>query len=274
MPEGPEVKLTAENINFYSKNNKITNCKILCGRYVRHGPPEGYEEFLKKLPLNIIKIYSKGKGIFIELSNDVYIYNTLGMSGSWASTRDKHCGFEFILEKIDDKQSKKLYFRDIRNFGYMKFIHNKNEFIKTLDRWGPDILDKDTNLEIFKERIKKHINKNITKVLMNQSIISGIGNYIKAEALYKSKISPLRTMNSLSDDEVKLLFNSLKEIAESSYKLNGNTIRTYQNFEGVKGNYESLLKVYMKKKDPLGNNVVKITTDDRRTTHWVPEIQK
>ncbi len=273
MPEGPEVKLTAENVNFYSKNNKITKCKILCGRYVRHGPPDGFQNFLDKLPLTINNVYSKGKGIFFELSDNVFIYNTLGMSGSWASSVDKHCGFEFTL--LDNNNlKKKLYFRDIRNFGYMKFIHNKDDFQQILNRWGPDILDDKTTFDIFKIKIQKHLNKNITQILMNQKIISGIGNYIKAEALYKSKISPHRNMNTLSENEIKLLFESLKYISTHSYKLNGNTVRTYKNFEGVEGKYDQFLKVYMKKKDPLGNDVVKITTKDRRTTHWVPAIQK
>ena len=53
----------------------------------------------------------------------------------------------------------------------------------------------------------------------------------------------------------------------------GATIRNYSNIESVKGLFNFQFKVYQLKKDLLGHNVIKIDTKDKRTTHWVPEVQ-
>ena len=59
-----------------------------------------------------------------------------------------------------------------------------------------------------------------------------------------------------------------------NYQANGTTIATYKTTDGHRGNYYERLKVYNQKIDPLGYQVAKIQTADKRTTHWVPEVQK
>ena len=108
---------------------------------------------------------------------------------------------------------------------------------------------------------------------MNQSHISGIGNYLKSEILYESEISPFRVINSLSIKEIEILYTNIIKIANNSYKSGGATIRNYSNINSEEGTYTFQFKVYQMKKDPLGNIVQKIETKDKRTTHWVPEIQ-
>ena len=108
---------------------------------------------------------------------------------------------------------------------------------------------------------------------MNQSVVSGIGNYIKAEALYRAKISPHRLVKEISDESLLLLFNSVKDIMNESYQLQGNTFNTYRNFQSGGGNFSSMLRVYRQDVDSNGYEVVKEKTLDGRTTHWVKEIQ-
>ena len=60
MPEGPEVKIVTEILNNSIRSYDITNCKIIGGRYLRHGTPINYDRFLENLPIKVIKIYSKG----------------------------------------------------------------------------------------------------------------------------------------------------------------------------------------------------------------------
>jgi formamidopyrimidine-DNA glycosylase len=77
---------------------------------------------------------------------------------------------------------------------------------------GPDIMEHDTTLEIFKEQLLKtrNLHKEIGIVLMNQKVISGIGNYLRADILYMSKICPFRKVNKLSDIEIEVIFKNSK----------------------------------------------------------------
>lgn len=281
MPEGPEVKIVTELINDYIKSYDIIDCKIIGGRYLRHGKPKNYDKFIENLPIKIDKIYSKGKGIFFDLEKGWYIYNTLGMTGQYSTEKDKYCALEFSFQKNKNLKNtdkvvnikKKLYFRDIRNFGTIKFINDLTEYNYELNKLGPDLLDNDTTLIIFMDRIKKHKNKNITQVLMNQSIFSGIGNYIKSESLYKAKISPHHTIDDISDERLKELFNNIKQTMNDSYSIQCSNNKSYYNFQSGKGDFYKILKVYRKDYDIDGNIIISEKTLDGRTTHWVKSVQ-
>jgi formamidopyrimidine-DNA glycosylase len=109
---------------------------------------------------------------------------------------------------------------------------------------------------------------------MNQSVISGIGNYLKAEILYAAKISPHRLCKDLTEEEIKLIAEKSFEITNASYQSGGATIMTYRDENNEKGLYSRRFMVYNHKTDPKGNKVIKETTTDKRSTYWVPEVQK
>ena len=282
MPEGPEVKLTVDNISKYTKNHEIKDIEIIGGRYTRHKAPDNYLKFRKIMKENNFKIksvFAKGKGIFFELKNknkNYFIYNTLGMSGGWAGVKNKYSTIVFKLENSKTKKTKNLFFWDIRNFGIIRFFDKKEDYEKKINSIGPDMLSDKTTFNIFLKRmeIPKFQKKTLAEALMNQQLISGVGNYIKCEALYLSKLSPHRLLSSLNLNEFKFLFHAIKTVIIKSYEMQGNTIRTYSNFNNERGNYQNLLKVYMKKKDPTGCDVIRQKTKDKRSTFWVPGVQK
>ena len=108
---------------------------------------------------------------------------------------------------------------------------------------------------------------------MDQSVIAGVGNYVKAEALWLARLSPHRAVSSLSDHDKKVLNHSIQTVLRESFQNGGATLRTYKNFDGSEGQYSSRFAVYNQSTDPDGNEVVKEKTDDGRTTHWVPNVQ-
>ena len=281
MPEGVEVKLTSEELNKFSTSYLLSNIKIIGGRYLRHGNPTGFDTFKKYLPLKLDKIESKGKGIFFVFEQEFYIYNTLGMTGHWSTKKDKYSVIQLTLSKnwkiknsnLNLTENKSLYFRDIRNFGTIKFLMNRDDYLKEYNKLGPDMLDINTTFDIFSNRINKYKHKNITQILMSQNIISGVGNYIKAEALYRSKISPHHILIDLSNNQIQKLYQEIKNVMLESYSLQGNSFNTYRNFQSGGGNFYTMLKVYGRDYDPLGNKVIHEKTLDGRTTHWVHEIQ-
>ena len=109
---------------------------------------------------------------------------------------------------------------------------------------------------------------------MKQSLVCGVGNYIKADSLWLAKISPKRKVKDISDIEFADLKEAIQRVMRTSYESGGATIASYQSFDDKPGEYGQKMIVYGQKKDPEGNDVIKEKTDDGRTTHWVPSVQK
>ena len=169
----------------------------------------------------------KGKFIYIQLENEWSSWNTLGMTGSWSSSQQKHSRAQVHL--VDDAT-------------FVARIRSKNDRV-------------------------------ITENLMDQAIVSGVGNYLKSECLYFAGISPHRVCSSISDQDLRHLNNTIKSVIRQSYKTGGATIYTFQNFEGEKGQYTSRFAVYNQENDPQGREVQSFTSPEGRTTFWVPEAQ-
>ena len=136
------------------------------------------------------------------------------------------------------------------------------------------MLSEDVSHIKFADRIRKKESWSIVKAIMDQSVIAGVGNYVKAEALWRSELSPHRNVSSLTDVEANTLNESIKNVLRESYENGGATIRSYKQFDGSSGQYARRFAVYNQKYDPDGHEVVREKTQDGRTTHWVPQVQK
>jgi formamidopyrimidine-DNA glycosylase len=144
-----------------------------------------------------------------------------------------------------------------------------------LSQLGPDFLNNDDfDLDLFTKILKKRKKSNISTILMNQKIISGIGNYLKSEILYAARINPHRSVASLNEEDIDKLFKEGKRIIKASYRMGGTSKKDYVHVDGSKGTFQDFLKVYGKKEDEFGNKIVAEKTKDGRTTYWVPVLQK
>ena len=290
MPEGPEVTVIREGLNSLLKGHQIYSLEILSTSRFSKKSPDGYNDFIKTLPTRIESVESKGKFIYFKFTNGWTMYNTLGMSGGWYHKNKKHSSLKLryssskkktdelpkgiTLDSLTDKQCQVLYFVDQRRFGTVKFIKTQSELTKKLKTIGPDILnDASLTFEVYKKIMRKHNKKNITKVMLNQSIISGVGNYLKAEILYHCKMSPHVKVEDIPDWKLEELYKASKLKINASYKARGASVRHYSDIEDRKGVFEFQFIVYNQKKDKLGNPVIKEKTPDKRTTHWVPKVQ-
>jgi formamidopyrimidine-DNA glycosylase len=169
-------------------------------------------------------------------------------------------------------------FNDARRCGTIKFVKGKTQLDTKLTSLGFDFLDKKhstTALWHFLKDCKKNLqDKPIGLVLMDQSVFSGVGNYLRAEILYVTKISPWRKLVDVSYDELDAIGTAAHDIMSKSYVSGGATLHTFKDANGHAGAYASKFLVYGRKTDPLGNAVIKEDTPDGRTIHWVREVQK
>lgn len=277
IPEGVEVKLSADLIRPLVVGKHIIDAAPSPnGRYAGLASNvAGLEEFLKVVNFffpKVIDVRTKGKFMYWSFENDWYMYCTFGMSGQFSPTKGKHPSFVISVGEntIDTKE---VFFNDPRHFGTIKFVKGENNLKKKLAELGWDPLNNDPASYISTVRKVSNSNKPIGQLLMDQKLFAGVGNYIRAEALYQAKISPWRPGSAISKEEVVKLFDALVEVMDVSYQHQGATISTYSTPYGEEGKYSSCFKVYGQKQDPMGNQIVKEETPEGRAIHWCPAIQ-
>lgn len=244
------------------------------GRY-RNSSPEGLIQVLLEIKsiheegIKVLDVNTKGKFMYWVLENEWYIFCTFGMTGQWSPKKGKHpsLGIEFT-------DGSEIYFNDPRHFGTIKFVKGEANLKKKLAELGWDPLTQapEKILPWLTTKIQS-THKPIGSILMDQKVFAGVGNYIRAEALYASKLSPWRPGNALSKEEIAKLCKSLVVVMQESYQHQGATIHTYATPYGEEGKYSSCFKVYGQKQDLLGNVVKKEETPEGRTIHWCPAVQ-
>jgi len=267
MPEGPEVRRMALSLSERLLGETITEAEVLGGKWLRT-PPKGIEEFQRTLPQRVVAVDVKGKAIQIRLENGWSIWNTLGMSGGWKDTRTRHAHFQFTTQG-----GRTIWFDDIRRFGTLIFMQHESDLQRRLRGIGPDLLHPDTTFLDFSKAIS-HRKIPICRALMDQKILGGVGNYIKAEALYRARISPHRICSTITAEELESLYEWTRWIMQKSLEQGGATFSTYSDMDGRAGEFPFHFHVYMKSTCPLGYPVLREETEDKRTTHWVPQLQK
>lgn len=280
MPEGPEVRRLVDQIRSEVVGLKIVKAQILSGRYTKT-VPTGWTKFISYNPYIIEDVKCKGKFIWFELKSadgtPHFIWNTLGMSGGW-SYHPEESSHKHARLRLSLNSGRFLDFVDMRNFGTLHFYSDLDGLVATqkkLKSIGRDFLQEEISDNSFKTNMLFHAShKTVPEALMNQKIFSGVGNYLKAEAMYLAKISPHRKVGSLSDEEFSRLNQAIHSLIRESYESGGSTLQTYKDLYGNSGNFSSRFAVYKQKKDPQGNPVAKLKTKDGRTTYWVPAIQK
>ena len=261
MPEGPQVLKTRIMLNNKLVGSKVTSISVRGGRYKTKHIFDTLE-----LPLTVTKIGSKGKFMWWQFNSDQIMFNTLGMSGLWTTIDDKHSHIMFSYKK--DGKKRNIYFNDVRNFGTFK-ITDKIELGKKLKELGPDVLLED-DFQEFNKRIKrKRTNPEIGLVLMDQKVISGIGNYLRADILWQARTSPFRRLESFTEDELMEKSQTARYISLRSYE--------YKTRRKISDSIKCIVSmhfiIYNQKNDPNGNPVLTAKLGDR-TVHYVKDWQK
>lgn len=267
MPEGPEVRTVVDELQSLV-GKTLTGVEVNSRSRYFGSEMKGMPE----LPLRVLEIHHKGKQIFFKMEKTngglLYLNSHLGMEGKWLWKPGKHSGVEMIFE--DQTQ---LFFDDSRHFGRLEWL-NPESYRKKLASLGPDLLQEDLEEEkwfqiIENKRIKR---KEVADFLLDQKRVSGIGNYLKSEILYRARIRPNRPLSSLESPEKTRLLQVTRETIRESYRWGGFTIASYISPNGKEGGF--IARVYQKKTSPEGYQVIRGQFKDRRTTFWVPEVQK
>jgi len=264
MPEGPEVKIVSDYLNKKLKQKKITSFSYCSQPYkIKYG------KVIKRLnnftPLNFSNFFCIGKTSFLKLDEKNYFSFHLGMTGKWSSEKEKHTHFSI---QTSDKSI--IYFTDPRRFGNIKLI--KSHDLKNNYFIYGDLLNNNTTIKEYSNYLIKNLNSSqeVCKILLNQKYFCGVGNYLKSEILYKSKIHPHRKWCDLNKKDILNICKFTRSTMIASYKSGGAELRDFKN---PKKDSKLQLLAYGKENDGKGRLIINKITKDNRRTFWCPEIQ-
>lgn len=162
-----------------------------------------------------------------------------------------------------------LYFNDVRRFGWIRYFTD-NEWRAESDKSGLEPLDKEFTLEAFAAILKRRPRTPIKQVIMDAKFLVGVGNIYADEALFASNIAPMRLAGSLTDPEIKKLWQLIPKILKLSIKHRGTSFNDYVDAKGSRGNFVKLLKVYGRGGQPClvcGKELLKIRIGGRGTVY-------
>ena len=250
MPELPEVETVINTIRPHIINKEIEKIEVYYDRLIQSNLDEFKTKLINQKFINVTRY---GKFIFLHLTNDFVIITHLRMEGKFRfenshNLRKKHTSAGFFF-----KDGTSLAFDDTRKFGLMYLSDEANfketKMIKKLGIEANKISEND--YEFLIKKFKK--NKCIKELLLDQSILAGIGNIYADEILFSTKINPFRKGNDISDEKYHEIFQASNQILNKAITLGGSTIHSFHPSEGVDGKFQETLLCYGKSGTPCPN---------------------
>lgn len=288
MPELPEVETIRAGL-----------AKLLPGKVVKDvwydwdksfpNAPADVARFL--VGSKIEKVRRRAKVLIIELSGGWALIIHLKMTGQLVFVGKNqrfgagHPGKELIGELpakstrviLKFKDGSQLFFNDQRKFGWMRLLPAieipEIDFFKKV---GPEPLDDDFTVDKFIDRLQRRKNSNIKAVLLDQTVVAGIGNIYADESLWSAKIHPATLVSQIPKTRLVLLYSAVRDVLNLSISKGGSTDKNYVDAEGKKGSYLSFANVFRKEGQPCprcGTPIEKIRVAGRGT-HICPHDQK
>lgn len=272
MPELPEVETVRRGLNRLVKGATIASIEVRWPKIINND----VDSFKSRLiGQTIERVDRRGKYLLFRFSDGLTMISHLRMEGKYNVVpanegQDKHTHVIFHL--TDDRD---LLYNDTRKFGRMTLVPTGEEVtVAGLKTIGPEPTENDLTVAYLTD-IFSQSKKMIKPLLLDQSKIAGIGNIYADETLWMSKIHPMRPANSLTDDEIVVLRQSIIDEMAMAIKGHGTTVHSFSTF-GETGKFQNQLHVYGHEGEPCercGSLIEKIKVA-QRGTHFCPHEQQ
>lgn len=256
MPELPEVEIIKQSLKKAILSKIILKVSIN-NKNLRFKLSPSFKKNIENK--KITNIYRYAKYLIIELNKKTFLTIHFGMSGTLHLVKKKcnisRTNLSFYQSKILPKKHNhvkfifnnfEIYYNDPRRFGYMFIFKSSNDLWNFLKKNGLEPLEREFNLKYLREKFQFR-NKNIKNILLDQSIISGIGNIYASEILFYSGINPFRSGKDLKTSELKKIIKFSKFVLNKAIRHGGSTIRDFKNAQNKVGKYQNEFKVYNRK---------------------------
>lgn len=286
MPELPEVETVRAGLAEYLTGAKVLSVEVLDSRSLKRHQP-GVQDFINVMTGATLKHMSRrGKFLWIPLDREgLAMVGHLGMSGQMlvreaGSEPDKLT--RVILHTVSAAGKKlELRFVDQRIFGSLAIddliaIDHEEHLPATVSHIARDPLDPNFDESAVIKKLRAR-SAGIKKVLLDQGVMSGVGNIYADEALWRAKLHYDQPANTLSLAKTKELLSHVKEILVAAVKVGGTSFdEQYKNVNGQSGYFEVSLNAYGMTGRPCPRCGRAIVRENwmNRGSHFCPKCQK
>ncbi len=286
MPELPEVETIATDLDQVLCHQVISDITLISSGKILKTP---LSQFKKKLQgVRISRVFRRAKMLVIETSAGLIVIH-LKMTGQLVYVSKKkviagghpiqstglrvpnqftHLVFSFTKGNI-------LYFNDVRKFGWVILV-TPEEFADMSRSVGLEPLGTDFTLDFFKNMLNRRSKTTIKAVLLDQKHLAGLGNIYVDEVLFRSGVRPSRIVGSITNQEIKKIWQAIPVVLRHSIKERGTTFSNFIDTSGLRGNFMKYLRVYGRAGQPcvVCGRPLRKTRVAGRGTHWCEKCQK
>ena len=283
MPELPEVETVRSGLEKYVINRRIASAHSYHFRAIK---PNSIAPLAAVAGSRIRAVKRRGKFLWFELDREFTLVAHLGMSGQLLISPKKspdqsHLRARIELQKSARSVGKKstgneIRFIDQRTFGWLSIEQMHNQIPTSVAHIAYDPFEAEFNIKNVIADISSRKSA-IKPAILNQEIISGIGNIYADEALWRAKIHPEIICEDLSEDEIKKLINSAKAVMKSAIKAGGTSFdQQYKIVNGASGYFSRSLSVYGRAGQPCSRcaTLIRRIAFANRSSHFCPRCQR
>ena len=301
MPELPEVQTTVDGLNRTVKGRIIkdvwTDYKSMHRMHADSiKDPAFFARFKKQVKgKKIVRAARRAKNILIELSGGLTILIHMEMTGhmmygkyeykkkenKWIAAEKGPLAdpFNQFIHFVLALDKGFLAFSDMRKFAKVTLIKT-SELDRTphLANLGPEPLSKSFTYILFRERLAKRPNMKVKQALMDQSLISGIGNIYSDEILWRANVHPLSIVSKIPEANLKLMYKAILETLKKGIDFGGDSTSDYRNIKGERGAFQAAHSAYQRTGKPCVKRgcpgIIKRIVVGQRSAHFCPVHQK
>lgn len=282
MPELPEVQTTVNGLNKTVRGRKIIDVWTNYNSSYHAGKdniknPKFFRLFKRKVKgRKILKAERRAKNVLIHLSGGYTIIIHMKMTGHLVYDRLDY-PFTRLDFTLDNKKHLALF--DMRKFAKVTLVRTSEvEKCMHLEHLGPEPLDKNFQFRIFNFQLHKRPRGRIKQVLMDQSLIAGIGNIYSDEILWRAGVHPLSHVEKIPEKNFKEMFKAMKEVLQKGINFGGDSMSDYRNIRGEKGKFQEHHQAYRRTGKTCGKKsckgIIQRIVVGARSAHFCPVHQK
>lgn len=272
MPELPEVETVRRTLKNMILGKTIEAIDIHYSKIIKDVSVTEFREKLIGRTLKDIDRYGK---YLIFIFDDIALISHLRMEGKYfiKDKLDPLVKHEHIVFHFTDGST--FRYHDVRKFGTMDLRPLDKIYTSyPISKLGYEPYDTLMTLEYLKEKLKNK-NRAIKTCLLDQTVMTGLGNIYVDEVLFLSNLHPERSASSLNDEDYINIIKNATNVLHKAIDLGGTTIRSYTSSLGVTGRFQNELKVHMKKGEPCPrcSTIIEKKKVNGRGSYYCPKCQ-
>jgi formamidopyrimidine-DNA glycosylase len=278
MPELPEVEVVRAGLERHVLGAVVTRVDVLHPRPVRRhaGGPEGFAAALAGRRIEAAR--RRGKYLWLPLDNGDALLAHLGMSGQLlvqppAAPPERHLRVRLVLEGADE--GRELRFVDQRMFGGLSLSSGGAELPAEIAHIARDPLDPAFDDDAFVARVRRRTS-GIKRLLLDQGLVSGVGNIYADEALWRARLHGERPGDRLTGPQVRRLLDHAREVMSDALGQGGTSFDAlYVNVNGESGYFDRSLHAYGRQDEPCDRcgTPIRRVAFMNRSSYFCPRCQ-